>query len=767
VGKFWDELFTFVFDETVLENEATPLGLGMVDGDNIVLSRKNELSRYEKDMQMFIESEPEDTLKDHSGNVLDRDPVVRSSLKMLNKRNAVHAELMRLSKRKMQQMSGGLNIVMGEPGGLPLLLKDTEPGPATPDPRLVRKAEMENCKIALMCSIYSSMQLYDMESDGFPCVTPMDEVNNINSRVCEQPGAEPYSSQAECVAELREALKQYRLEALQVRDQTQRLRNTVSKAMAGRGGLTIISNDDHREVEARLQFHDMLLEKLQMYESVCEKANKDANNDKPFNLSDLARRQCFNMRFKDQADMEQQGYTSWAPMPIGKEGRYFPVGGMKTRDCDDGVGRVFCVGPVRNSTPSNWLVAMPVVVIRDVPPTATMRDLVHSYFHYQDSGSSLDIDKCRYPDSLFYDNTEYSMDSKVRAIFTDKPSPGLQKFYLAFPNNFSIKEDSRDIDSLLGFIEGCAEGENKSKKKKKKNSSNKTLAVSEEQKEEHLEDEMNEDLIQSSDDMFESISSDNEITESRSEQDAGFSEIATQTRVPGETILSDAISVRVKEELETKKFKLTALQTAKNELENSLAKESLLLKDHLASTTLLEETKMTEVKEITLIIENNVSNKNQNNDRISQIDSAVRDIKLKLNELKEERRNILALTENFYASKEKLEKKKERISCFLSKELEKASEERAKIGESQALIQTEIAAKITQIRNLASEPVIQDAVVTNTNISTQKQNEQLIRFIDRQIIEKEAELECPVCLETAAAPIFMCSEQHLICSLCR
>ena len=101
--------------------------------------------------------------------------------------------------------------------------------------------------------------------------------------------------------------------------------------MAGRGGLTIISNDDQREVEARLEFHNMLLEKLQMYESVCEKANKDANNDKPFNLSDLARRQCFNMRFKDQADMEQQGYTSWAPMPIGKEGRYFPVGGMKTR----------------------------------------------------------------------------------------------------------------------------------------------------------------------------------------------------------------------------------------------------------------------------------------------------------------------------------------------------------------------------------------------------------------------------------------------------
>ena len=66
------------------------------------------------------------------------------------------------------------------------------------------------------------------------------------------------------------------------------------------------------------------------------------------------------------------------------------VTGCSCRDCDDGVGRVFCVGPVRNSTPNNWLVAMPVVVIRDVPPTARMRDLVHSYFHYQAQQNSME-----------------------------------------------------------------------------------------------------------------------------------------------------------------------------------------------------------------------------------------------------------------------------------------------------------------------------------------------------------------------------------------
>ena len=40
-------------------------------------------------------------------------------------------------------------------------------------------------------------------------------------------------------------------------------------------------------------------------------------------------------------------------------------------------------------------------------------------------------------------------------------------------------------------------------------------------------------------------------------------------------------------------------------------------------------------------------------------------------------------------------------------------------------------------------------------------------FLSKAIKEKEADLECPVCFETAEAPIFACQEMHLICSNCR
>ena len=35
---------------------------------------------------------------------------------------------------------------------------------------------------------------------------------------------------------------------------------------------------------------------------------------------------------------------------------------------------------------------------------------------------------------------------------------------------------------------------------------------------------------------------------------------------------------------------------------------------------------------------------------------------------------------------------------------------------------------------------------------------------EKDILKKKEELDCAVCLETARVPIYMCSEQHIICS---
>ena len=62
--------------------------------------------------------------------------------------------------------------------------------------------------------------------------------------------------------------------------------------------------------------------------------------------------------------------------------------------------------------------------------------------------------------------------------------------------------------------------------------------------------------------------------------------------------------------------------------------------------------------------------------------------------------------------------------------------------------------------------------VTEPVISPEKQR--LISFLTKSIEEKEeaikekeSDLECPVCLETAGGEIFCCIQQHLVCSQCR
>ena len=46
-------------------------------------------------------------------------------------------------------------------------------------------------------------------------------------------------------------------------------------------------------------------------------------------------------------------------------------------------------------------------------------------------------------------------------------------------------------------------------------------------------------------------------------------------------------------------------------------------------------------------------------------------------------------------------------------------------------------------------------------------SQDVINLLDHQIASKKKELECPVCLEESAPPIYTCVAQHLVCAKCR
>ena len=97
----------------------------------------------------------------------------------------------------------------------------------------------------------------------------------------------------------------------------------------------------------------------------------------------------------------------------------------------------------------------------------------------------------------------------------------------------------------------------------------------------------------------------------------------------------------------------------------------------------------------------------------------------------------------------------------ISLELEKAKEEGIKIESAIQDLKQKLAENSRSLQSLPNEQI------NYPGVRTIEPNKQLLNFIDKQIGEKEKELECPVCFEIAIIPIFMCIESHLICSNCR
>ena len=90
-------------------------------------------------------------------------------------------------------------------------------------------------------------------------------------------------------------------------------------------------------------------------------------------------------------------------------------------------------------------------------------------------------------------------------------------------------------------------------------------------------------------------------------------------------------------------------------------------------------------------------------------------------------------------------------------------EERRKREEEEALLQTTDNTlgdqnKVNYEENDQSKEEVKGSMIR------EPMNRGLVEFIDRQILDMEEELECPVCLEVANhSPIFKCPDDHLIC----
>ena len=170
-------------------------------------------------------------------------------------------------------------------------------------------------------------------------------------------------------------------------------------------------------------------------------------------------------------------------------------------------------------------------------------------------------------------------------------------------------------------------------------------------------------------------------------------------------------------------------------------KQLLLMKETLFSQN-LNQTKGKEMSDILTKIDEAQNKKVQMNTEIAQI---------------EERKKALmrtCLDEDLKIKKLKI--KQEKLEHFMTKSLYE-SKVKMSILEQEA----------DTLKSKLLKPNQQDKQETISLKPPTLPNQEYFESISKKIAFKEQELECPVCLDTATAPILMCDEQHLICSGCR
>lgn len=395
---------------------------------------------------------------------------------------------------------------------------------------------------------------------------------------------------------------------------------------------------------------------------------------------------------------------------------------------------MFYIGPSRNSTFYNYMAYPPTVQLRGrgINCQTTLGDLLFSYQQY--SGKE-DLNLA----SLSYDNSSFDLECRVSEVLLRTSilgKPSAKKHYFYFPFDITKSEDTRRIDDLVEFIEGDGDTQpsESKKKRKKKRKSNQSQSITA-----HVE------------------SSDNGITnnlEKVEDKDAKGIDLAKND-------IYGAISKNVRSELEAKHSKLNQLCSEKLDLERTIQEEREHLVVHKQNVEDIIDSKSAEMKNLILMIEKSEDDKNDRLKEVNKIDIELLDLETKMTELKMKKTELFEADTRDDELIYKFDSKKHKLEGYIEKELKIAKEKGNSIEANIQNLEKKLSETKRAIENLPNE------VLTFPTVPPVEPNRQLLDFIDNQISEKEKELECPVCFEVACAPIFMCSEMHLICSNCR
>ena len=412
------------------------------------------------------------------------------------------------------------------------------------------------------------------------------------------------------------------------------------------------------------------------------------------------------------------------------------------------------VGPVRNGISLDQKSPLPIVQLAPHIATGTVDNLVQLWKHYvAKEGFRLPKDHS----CVSYNGRKIEVGSNTNVM--DIIDRSMKKHYFAI---LAPGDDPRNINELLNFIEGVETGAERKKKKKRRKPSLKETPEVEADKdtvgdlEEIKIDRSNSDgsVSRNHDDAVMKSKNckrraksgqllepeEGEVVESQiHETEQGSKEEDVNLLHEGEHdklgSTGDLKIQALKDEMISKEAKLEELWESSRALVDSRGKEMSFL---LSAVEDAEEEKHSMLKEVTGLEVEMDSIKNQLASIEEKRDQLVKNVKEKdeiLNELLKKKQQL-----------EELIVAEDVVSKQSKEELEKD------LGSLQARIDA-------STKNGAN--------TSDTVDKTYLENQRFLENINKKIEAKESDLECPVCLEVSSTPIYSCDEQHIICSDCR
>ena len=213
---------------------------------------------------------------------------------------------------------------------------------------------------------------------------------------------------------------------------------------------------------------------------------------------------------------------------------------------------------------------------------------------------------------------------------------------------------------------------------------------------------------------------------------------------------------RAAKEREEREKKRRTLSAATNKQVDDLRLKIEKVKGQMAREKgKIEEVTGSKAKDISVVTMSISEAEDKNDSRVKQVarvDMEIKELEANLVRLKSEKQKMTNETAREVDQIEKLTKKRMKLEKAIDAEMKRYLESDAKMKKEIEYIE----AKIDAIENVA-----------NGSNDGGSPNSAMVDFIMQSIESKEKDLECPVCLETAIAPIFSCPESHVICSTCR